>query len=366
MAPTSVYDAGRAIAGLLGYAPVAGARTRQLPPALRDSVRRATQIANAGVSEQGRAYSQVYQKGVDDLARAMADEGPSGEYFDFLQAHGVSGGTVDRVRSGELDMSPAAREQRARDLGLNPDLTVWRLDDPGKATVLGRARNGLVYTSFTPGMAREAAQHPYAAHPLWGAAHIAGVDPAPRPLGVDDLIERLRRLAMRDSYHQWHHFVTTPESGLAFSQNTGLPLPMASATPPAKAGGLSDLEAELAEIPTRDQWLSLPAVRFGAVERGRLANAPAQLPSDAMYGRWDPTGSMVDDLKDMGYQGMIVADEAPRSVAYFGATAEKPMPSVRHSVLSALDPEHRFQRNIFMSLPLVAPAAAASVNLEQR
>jgi hypothetical protein len=337
MGKLGIDEAGRAIAGLL--APVAAPRPRSLPPLMRQRVNLASRIAATRSADQRRQAAEAYQRGMDDLSRAMADEGATEEYLNFLSSHGVGDDVVERVRSGQLDVSPDARSRRASELGFDAGRTVYRWDDPGKAETLGRARNGLVYTSLTPAMAKEAAQNPYALYPLWGASRVAGIDPAPNPLDVDALMKRLGRLAMSDQHYQWHQFVAGGDRSLANSQRTGVPLPSADSS---------------------DAWYSLPAVRFGALERGRQAKSPDLAVSDPEYGRWDTGASMVPDLKEMGYQGMVVSDEAPRSIAYFGSTAERPLPAVRHKDLSALDPEYKYVRNIFASL--LAPVAAGAAS----
>jgi hypothetical protein len=331
-------EAGRAIAGLL--APVAPPRPRTLPPDVRQRVNMASRIAATRSADQRRLAASEYQQGMEDMARGLVDEGATEEYLTFLASHGVAEDIVERVRSGQLDVTPDARAKRGAELGFDPGRTVYRWDDPGKAETIGRARNGLVYTSLTPAMAKEAAQNPYALYPLWGASRVAGIDPAPNALDVDALMKRLGRLAMSDQHYQWHQFVAGGDRALATSQRTGVPLP--------------DLDAP------HEAWYSLPAVRYGSLERGRLARAPDLQQSDPEYGLWDKQASMVPDLKDMGYQGMIVGDEAPRSIAYFGATAEKPLPAVRHRDLSALDPEYKYVRNIFASL--LAPVAAGAAS----
>jgi hypothetical protein len=337
-------DPALAIRSLL--VPAAGASLRRLPSAASHNVRLATQIARAAPTSRQGLYSD-YQRGMDELARSVADDGITEEYLEFLRAHKVTPDVIERLASGQLDVSPSARAARARELGFNPDRTVYRYDDPGKPDVMGRARNSLVYTSFSPEMALEAAQNPFAQYPLWGAAHVAGLDPAPRPAA--DLLARLQRLSGSDQYHQWDTFLGDPSGkignkrGLLASQATGNPIPEA-------------LE------PENEQWYRLPAPRYGAVERGAvnkvgLADLHESVPNE-YFARWDSSRSMVPDLKEMGYQGLLVADEAPRSVAYFGSGPDGPMPSVRHSVLSALDPEYRYTRNMFMSLPfLLAPLA---------
>jgi hypothetical protein len=287
--------------------------------------------------EARRVNSSSYQTGMDELARSVAEEGVTQEYLDFLAAHDVTADVIDRVRSGQLDMSPSGREQRAYALGFMPGQTMYRWDDPGKASVLGRSRNGLVYTSFTPDMAQNAAQNPYAVYPLWGARHVAGLDRAPRPMDVDELLGRLHRLGGSDNKYQWHAFIADRDNGLASSQRTGVELPGKDASDEA--------------------WYRLPAVRYRAIERGGSAYPYDRLEeSHPMYGQWNEAASLIPEMKQMGYQGILVGDESPRSVAYFGSSADSPLPSVRHSGLSALDPEYRYRRNMFMSLPfLLAP-----------
>jgi hypothetical protein len=319
-------------------------RALRLPPATSRNVRMASQIARTPTTSRQRMFGH-YQRGMNALAKSVSDYGVTEDYLDFLAAHGVTPDVIGRIRSGQLDMSPSARAARAREIGFNPDRTVYRYDDPGKPDVRGRARNALVYTSFSPSMAMEAAQNPYAEYPLWGAAHVAGLDPAPRP--VADLLDRLQRISGSTPYETWNYFLGDPtgamgsKRGLIASQATGNPLP------------------ELLE-PLNEQWFDLPAPRYTFLEKGAVYRAgefQKHVPA-SLFARWDPGKSMVPDLKDMGYQGVLVADEAPRSVAYFGSGPDGPMPSVRHSVLSALDPEYRYARNMFMSLPLLlAPQA---------
>lgn len=318
--------------------PVAGARPRSLPPVTRHKVLDALSVT--GMSpEARRVNSSSYQTGMDELAGSLAGDGVTQEYLDFLAAHSVPDDVVDRVRSGQLDMSPDAREQRAYALGFMPGQTVYRWDDPGKSSVLGRLRNGLVYASFTPEMAQEAAQNAYAMYPLWGARHVAGLDRAPRPMDVDDLLGRLRRLDDSTGHYQWHNFIAGAD-GLATSQRTGVSVPVSA--------------------PQDDSaWYQLPAVRYGTLERGGTAYPYENVQeSHPQYGKWGESASLVPEMKQMGYQGILVSDEGPRSIAYFGSSADGPMPSVRHSGLSVLDPEYRYRRNIFMSLPfLLAPQA---------
>jgi hypothetical protein len=320
-------------------------RALRLPPSTSHNVRMASQIARTQPAfRQGLAGD--YERGMNALAKSVDDYGVTEEYLDFLAAHDVTPDVIERIRSGQLDMSPEARIERAAELGFNPERTVYRYDDPGKPAVYGRARNALVYTSFSPEMAMEAAQYPYAKYPLWGASHVAGLDPAPRP--VADLLDRLQRLSGSMQYETWDRFLGDPTGvmgsnrGLIASQATGNPLP------------------ELLE-PRNEHWFDMPAPRFSHLEKGALYRAgedQRHVPA-SLFGRWDPKKSMVPDLKEMGYQGVLVADEAPRSVAYFGSGPDGPMPSVRHSVLSALDPEYRYTRNMFMSLPfLLAPTVA--------
>jgi hypothetical protein len=370
--PPSKYDAaGRQIAGLLGLAPkhvslldeleplasaaarrgpslleeledlpavlagpVAGRRTPALPPSVRKSVRAAADVAATPSADKRRAAQALYQQGMGDLALAFPDHGVTQEYLDFLASHRVADDIIDRVRAGQLDMSPDARRLRAMELGFDPERTVYRWDDPGKAETLGRSRNGLIYASLTPDMALEAAQNPYAAYPLWGAARVAGIDPAVNPMDVDALLRRLGRLHMSPAHSQWHQFVASGDNALARTQRSGARLP-----------DLND--------PT-EAWYDVPAVRYGTLERGRLADYESMQQSDSKFGVWNEKESMVPDMKEMGYQGILVADEAPRSIAYFGATAEKPMPGVRHNALSVLDPEYRYVRNIFASVPFLA------------
>jgi hypothetical protein len=298
-----------------------------------------------------------YQRGIDALAEHTRDFGASQEYMDFLAAHEVPQAVIAKIASGELDMSDAARAARARDIGLNPDRLLYRYDKTGKPTVLGRYRNGLQYTSFTPEMAMSAAQAAYAKHPLWGPAHVAGLDPAPNPLPVADIGRRLKRLQGGDhaDWAEWELFAEKPETGLAASQKTGTKLPSVK----FPEGDITDPAYDWAAA---NQWLDIPAVRYGALERGR--RGWGELESDANYGVWDASRSFIPDLKEMGYQGVLVSDEAPRSVAFFGPSQEGPMPAIRHGALSALDPEFRYRRNMFMSIPLLAPLLSGTNSQE--
>lgn len=169
-------------------------------------------------------------------------------------------------------------------------------------------------------------------------------------MGPDDLLHRLKRVSDENMYSWWRDFVIDNPKGIRVSQHAGNPVPGL----PHPDYGLVAEEAgpALARRQLIQQWDSLPAVRYGVLENGRRFS-PGEgtiQQSDPEYGEWSRQRSMVPDLKEMGYQGVLVQDEAPYSVAYFGPTPESPLPAIRHSALSALDPEFRYSRNMFMSL----------------
>lgn len=351
-------DAGDAVRRLL---PVAAPRTPPIPPTSRQAVRRAIELANTPSAAFSDA--QDYQRGIDALAEHTRDFGATQEYIDFLAAHDVPQAVISRVASGELEMSDVARAARAREIGINPDRLLFRYDRTGKPTVLGRYRNGLQYTSFTPEMALSAAQAASAKYPVWGPAHVAGLDKAPSPLAPSEIGRALQRIQKADhsDWAEWEMFAdgaSRPAMGLAQTQSTGLNVPKVK----FPEGDITNPDYDWAAA---NEWLQIPAVRYGALERGRRGAMDA-LESDPSYGVWDPSRSMIPELKRMGYQGVLVADEAPRSVAFFGPSQEGPMPAIRHSALSALDPEFRYRRNMFMSVPVLAPLlSSAGTNSEE-
>jgi len=106
------------------------------------------------------------------------------KYADFLIANGANPSTVQRVLSGQLDMSPRARAERALEMGLDPGMVWQRVDDPMKTRFQGRARAGLTYAGFNEALARAAAMTgEYSKrYPLIGSPKLLGLRAADTPL----------------------------------------------------------------------------------------------------------------------------------------------------------------------------------------
>lgn len=347
--------------------PVSGARVATLPPSLGKPVERAMHALRRveNMDELGkRSEAPFYQVGMESLAAGLRDYGPTKEYLDFLGLHRVPDESIEKVASGQLDMSQSARWQRAKQLGLDSDLNLWRVQDPGLATTLGRLRNGLQYVSFAPPMSQNAAQRGSVEYPVWGPKWIAGLDPAPKPMALDDLLQRLEAIRHRASHDGWSQFLKGPTDRgiqpLAMSQTSGavrLP-PMKDVSRFLDVSGIPASmddweERRLFDWSHNADWGRMPAVHYHSLESEKLSD---DLGTEFL-GQWKPD-SIVHAIKDMGYQGVLVSDEAPRSVAFFGPTASSPAPSIRHRDLSVLDPDQVNVRNMFLSLlPLLAPTA---------
>jgi hypothetical protein len=236
------------------------------------------------------------------LARSLREASESGspppdEYLRFLSDAGIDSETISRVADGSLPMDAESRAARATALGINPGMSWYRVDSPGKTEFRGRARNGLVYAGFTPKLAREASQAGSAqTYPLIAAADISGFPPE----------DRLARRAVLAST-----------------------LDFARLNSARRSDGGRD-----------SRWRFRPGTQV--TDDGYVWSPVAS--GHAGYGDAESLAH-VSELKSSGRGGRLVRDEGGISVALLP-------PKIRHAILSVLSPRHAGSGNIFYSMPV--------------
>jgi hypothetical protein len=336
------------------------------------------------------------------------------KYADFLAANGVHPDTVQRVLSGELDVSPRARAERALQMGLDPGMVWQRVDAPLKDRFQGRARGGLTYAGFNEALARAAAmtgEHSKR-YPLIATPKLLGLRAADAPLvPVTD-----QRQAIEMIFNQLPNVYDGTGRRLLRTNATNLLTPSPDALysymADNKAGNFdirSALQDEVAELmshtkhasevddlvrshgPAVRRYLqaqadSLPVASRGEAKgqialpltpqtAGSYGNRRTLAPphyNDVEFGGFqeEPSGTadlkrtLVDRrkrafrqyLRDAGLEGLLVNDEAGTSVAF-----DQPN-RLRHADLAALDPNVADQPNIYNSvMPIMAAATAGQM-----
>lgn len=341
------------------------------------------------------------------------------QYADFLTANGANPSTVQRVLSGQLDMSPRARAERALEMGLDPGMVWQRVDDPLKTRFQGRARAGLTYAGFNEALARAAAMTgEYSKrYPLIGSPKLLGLRAADTPLvPVTD-----RRQAIEMIWNQLPN--AYDGTGRRVVRTNGMDLLFPS--PDALHSYMMDqklgdegfkmgLHEEVSELmshtkhaanvdalvrgngPAVRRYLQTKADNIAVNNRGeakgmitlpvtpqmlgnyglRRTLAPPHF-NDVEFGGFDEEPSGTADLKrtldnrrkrafrqylrDAGLEGLLVEDEAGTSVAF-----DQPN-RLRHAELAALDPNVADQPNIYNSvMPIMAAATAGQMGSQQQ
>lgn len=274
------------------------------------------------------AYGDVESALADDIANGVVSD----EYLDYLRHMEVNPETIEAVRSGALPMDPASRAQRARAMGLDPDMTWHRADYPGRNEFLGRWRNGLVYANADKELANSAAQAAYKHnYPLTGpSSGIHGID---RTLPtLEDPLGAQSHLAFTYGFGQ-KDFKRT---------NSVLREPLGHNRQEALVALGDRLETAKAD----------PEILLQARQGNHRPYPPGQKPPS-----WEfvETPAFVDDMKAKGTAGTLVRDEADTSVAF------SPTALLRHAALAVFDPSKASSRNILQGLMVpIAVGAAAS------
>lgn len=267
-----------------------------------------------------------------DIERGLADELDAGavsqEYLDYLARMGVDPDTIESVRKGDLPMDPASRAERAREMGLDPDVTWHRYDYPGRTEFTGRRREGLVYANADDSLAHGAAQVLHKHHyPLTApSSGIHGIDNTPPTLHGDGVTDAQGAMSHKYGF-------TSKDFGRT---NSVINEPLGH----NRQESLRILGDRLASA--KDDPQIVIDARMGT----HRPYPPGKKPPS-----WEfvETPAFVDDMRSKGTAGTLVRDEADTSVAF------SPDARLRHAGLAVFDPRRASSRNILQGL--LAPIA---------
>jgi hypothetical protein len=363
--------------------------------------------------KQASALATRADSWATDLIRKKQQDSVA-KYADFLTANGVHPDTVQRVMSGELDISPRARAERALQMGLDPGMVWQRVDEPLKNRFQGRARAGLTYAGFNEALARAAAMTGSSSkrYPLIGSPKLLGVRAADTPLKpITDRMDAIQRIwaqlpQMEDG--TGNRIVRTSSGQKAFFESPEQILDYMTQNAGADYNIKNVLQNEVAELMSDTTYASRvddlvreygPAVRrylqsqadsvvgtSGEARRKIFLPKTAQAANRSEHVRtlhpphWtkvefenhlEPRGSNADMrqplntrrvqafrqyLRDAGLEGLLVDDEAGVSVAF-----DQP-DRLRHAEVAALDPEFADEPNIYQSvMPIMAAATGGQM-----
>jgi hypothetical protein len=329
-------------------------------------------------------------------------------YVDFLRDQGVESDTLRRVMSGELPMDNRSRMRRAREMGLDTQMSFKRLDVPGRTTMTksglgvtpGTSGTGLVYSAphyDTAAIANQTGGQ--ARYPLMFPEGILGLHPGVIRSRDPEMLLDLISQAATDAQHLYYPGRMRQELDKGDYDMAGqlewmirhLDEPHPGKTLAATRAALRKSLTEATKLPSKNDpgWDKNPEfmhmVANSVIEnagQGHIDGHWRDLNPEAdLDSMWDqdeerfvfPTPDpqilnfnhmdrgQSEILKHLGFTGSVVDDEAGMSVASFYPER------VRHKSLSALDPRAKGRSNIFQSLlaPVAGAGAAASLEGEE-
>lgn len=293
--------------------------------------------------------------GDDGSLRSAATQ----DYIDYLAAHGVDQRTLDSIQSGDLQMDPQSRADRALAMGLDPKAVWFRWDSPLKREFKGwtgaalskpefdrakkksltkfidlsPSKEGLVYTSQNPVYAKLGVQVPrgeVSLYPLIGPdSGIAGIDRLPP--SAYDAFRAKQATALQKKKPD------SPEAQRQFMREA----PLAEHLSPP--GDLEDWH----------NWREHGLHRLQKVspETNTDARKFSTIPD---FVTAETRKTYLEPLMAAGAKGTLVRDETGLATAFTPAGARQ----LRRADLAPLDIRFKNSRNILQSL--LAPAAVAA------
>ena len=290
---------------------------------------------------------------IEDTVLAMLDHmvetgQVSPEIMSFYASRGVPMDTLERLASGALPMDEASRRARAKEMGLDFDMSWARHDLIGLDHPRLQHRGGLTYAGFTPWLADQAAVSKGQLYPIMGPPEIIGLQPIPgmeNPLWgllsedehrqLREVVDESRALA-NAGIGRWQDKAQSIGANEAIERGDKLAWKLHRLNANASDDALQTLKerAVKAETPSGPEWgwarpWSESSPDFRLLESKAFPENPLSTSEEV-------ASQMVQDkARSIGAKGTLVGDEAGASVAFMQPA------QLRHSTLSILDPAYK-------------------------